>query len=101
MKDEFFKYEEHEGFWMMKNPPLYFDVAQHGAFYGGGWFGFEGICARLLARTGMNPRAIFTKSAKADSIEAPNLDMLYLRLFARHRCNWIGKKHYVKKRNSR
>lgn len=33
---------------------------------GGGWLGFEGLCASLLALTGINPRAIFTKSAKAD-----------------------------------
>lgn len=30
-----------------------FDTAQHGAFYGGGWFGFKGLCARLLVRTGI------------------------------------------------
>lgn len=35
------------------------------SFYGGGWFGFEGLCARLLARMGINLRAIFTKSAQS------------------------------------
>jgi hypothetical protein len=38
--------------------------------YGGGWFSFEGLCATLLARTGINPRAIFTKSAQSGLIGA-------------------------------
>jgi hypothetical protein len=41
----------------MKPPPA--------SDYGGGWLGFEGRGARLLARTGMNPRAIFTKPARS------------------------------------
>lgn len=73
MNDEFFNREERnphavglecEGFWDaderrwtliyflgMKKTSLCFDVAQHGAGCGGGWFGFEGLCATLLART--------------------------------------------------
>jgi len=29
------------------------DEKSPASYYGGGWFGFEGLCATLLARTGI------------------------------------------------
>jgi hypothetical protein len=35
-------------------PMIVFRMKNPASNYGGGWFGFEGLCATLLARTGMN-----------------------------------------------
>lgn len=71
MKDEFFNHEVHDPHAQGLGARRFLDDENPASFYGGGWFGFEGLCAWLLACTGMNHTCYFyeVRSKRTGTVE--------------------------------